>query len=261
MTRSVPPQGDSSSGRRSRWRCVAWRWTAAAALGLLLAVNQAFAGSFEVTPIRVEIPPGQRAATVTIQNLGDGPSSIQARAFTWTQVGDQDKLIPTQDVILSPPIFTIPPGQTQTVRLLLRTRDPSPAHPWRLLFDEVPGPSKPGEIVMAMRLSVPILIVPPGVPRLALSWRAERDGPAGFSLLVANHGQLPARLTRVDARLPDGRSLALQPVARNPYVLPGNERRWEPLEGAAIGRLPSGAVLHLTITTQAGPTEQSVALP
>lgn len=225
-----------------------------------LAVPPAFAGSFQVTPIRVEIAPGQRAATVTIENLGDRPSSIQARAFDWTQDGDQDHLTPTQQIVLSPPIFTIPPGQTQTVRLLLRDPSPNPAHPWRLLFDEIPAPGAPGQIVMAMRLSIPLLIVPQATPKPALLWRAERASGGNFALIVRNNGGLPAHLTRVVLELPNGRSLTLHPVAQNPYVLPGIERRWEPLQGAA-GRLTDGVVARVSFITQAGPMEQSVRFP
>lgn len=213
-----------------------------------------------MTPIRIEVVPGQSTTTITLRNLADAPSSVQARAFAWSQAGDEDNLAPTTDIVMSPPIFTIPPGQVQTIRLLLRNRDAQPDHPWRLLFDEVPAPGKPGQIVMAMRLSVPVLIESPGAPKPALSWRAEREAGGQFAILVTNTGRRPARLSEVALHTPDGATIALRPVAQNPYVLPGAERRWRTVQGSA-SRLTGGSSLRLTAITQGGTMEQTVALP
>ena len=230
-----------------------------ASVGWLLAVGSAFAGSFEVTPIRVELAPGQTSTTITLRNLANEPSSVQARAFGWTQAGDDDKLEPTQDIVLSPPILTIAAGQVQTVRLLLRNAGASPDRPWRLLFDEVPGPGKPGQIVMAMRLSVPVMIKVPGAPKPTLTWRAEREAGGQIALVATNSGRRAARLTEAALHLPDGSTVALKPVAQNAYVLPGAERRWRPEKAPA--RIAAGGAVRLTATTQAGPLEQTIALP
>lgn len=147
----------------------AFFFAAIAALAISIAARPAAAGSFEVTPIRVELAPGQSTTTINLRNLASEPAAVQVRAFNWTQTSDKDDLAPTQDIVLSPPIFTIPAGQVQTVRLLMRARDVRPDHPWRLLFDEVPQPGKPGEIAMAMRLSVPVLVEAPNGPKPTLT--------------------------------------------------------------------------------------------
>src|SRR5579859_5756728 len=88
-------------------------------LGCLLA-PKVEAASLEISPVMVTLAPGQTAATIEVQNRGDSPAAVQARAYSWTQAGDEDALTPTHDIILSPPIFTVAEGTSQTVRLLLR---------------------------------------------------------------------------------------------------------------------------------------------
>ncbi len=253
-----PDTGGSRHGNAGQR--ASWPWVVAALLNVALAAGSANAGSFEVTPIRVEVVPGQMTTTISLRNLSEEASSVQARASAWAQAGDEDTLTPTQDIVLSPPIFTIPPGQVQTVRLLLRTRDAQPEHPWRLLFDEVPPPGKAGQIALAMRLSVPVLIETPGAQKPVLSWRAVREANGQVAMVVNNTGHRPARLTEAVLHLSDGTAVTLRPVAQNPYVLPGAERHWRPAQAPA-GKLIAGAALRLTATTQSGPMEQSVTVP
>ena len=264
------PAGDRDAGHGRAARARPWpaRLRAVALGGLLIAgldtgldAGPARAASYEVVPIRVELAAGQSATTVVIRNLGDAASSVQVRAFAWTQQGDRDDLTPTDDVALSPPIFTVAPNQAQTVRLLLRSRAAERDRAYRLLFDEVPPPGRPGQIVMAMRLSIPVILDLPTTSPPVLTWQARR-GPGGqLSFLVANTGARYARLGDAAVHLPDGRSVALRPAGDNPYVLPGAERSWLPAAGAPQLRAPPGGALRLTVSSQAGPMEQAISLP
>ena len=143
MSRRSTQTGIARGRPEKGWPLFAYVRYLVVLLSIVLAAGPAVAGSFEVTPIRVEIVPGQTTTTITLRNLSDDVSSEQVRAFSWTQTGDEDNLTPTQDIVMSPPIFTIPPGQVQTVRVLVRNRDAQPGRPWRLLFDEVPPPVSP----------------------------------------------------------------------------------------------------------------------
>jgi fimbrial chaperone protein len=40
--------------------------------------------------------------------------------FAWSQDAGQDILQPTTDLLVSPPVFTVQPGQSQLLRIALR---------------------------------------------------------------------------------------------------------------------------------------------
>ena len=85
-----------------------------------LSSSTALASSLEISPVSVNLVAGQNAKVIEVRNRGGSSVAIQIRAYAWSQSGDTDILGPTKDIILSPPIFTIPAGAAQTIRLLLR---------------------------------------------------------------------------------------------------------------------------------------------
>ncbi len=87
---------------------------------LCLLAGRGQAAALEVSPVLVSLAPGQAVATVEVQNNDATPAAIQVRPFLWQQDADRDVLTPTDDIILSPPIFTVPASASQTMRLLLR---------------------------------------------------------------------------------------------------------------------------------------------
>src|SRR5688500_9450583 len=104
-------------------------------LGCLIS-GEARATSLEISPVMVNLAPGQTATTIEVKNRGGAPAAIHIRAFAWSQAGDVDDLAPTQEVILSPPIFTLAEGASQTIRLLLRGgKGAASERSYRLLLD------------------------------------------------------------------------------------------------------------------------------
>jgi fimbrial chaperone protein len=225
------------------------------ALGCLLS-GKAQAASLEILPVTVTLAPGQTATTIEVMNRGGGTAAIQARAYSWTQAGDEDPLAPTQDIILSPPIFTIPEGASQTMRVLLRGGIGAGAErSYRLLLDEVPAANtgKKG-IVIALRMSLPVIAASASSAAQTLQWRAER-GPDGQTVLTAiNAGQAYDRVGAIGVTLSDGSHPKVVSRATNSYVLPGAQRHWV-VQGR--GGVPGGQ-LRLSVTTQAGKTEQTL---
>src|SRR3954466_13387600 len=94
-------------------------WTRAA-VGLLAvtAAHCACAGVFSVTPVRIYMAPKDRAVAVTITNEANEPVVLQADVYEWkqTQNGD-DNLVPSEDLILAPPIIKLEAKAKQVVRL------------------------------------------------------------------------------------------------------------------------------------------------
>ena len=69
---------------------------------------------------------------------------VQADTRLWEQVGGEERLSPTRDVLVSPAVFTIPANGSQIVRVALR-RPPDAERElsYRLILTEVPQQASP----------------------------------------------------------------------------------------------------------------------
>jgi fimbrial chaperone protein len=233
-----------------------WRALCGLATAALLASGRAEAASLDFTPMRVEIGPGQTAATIELHNLG-AVMAVQVRPYAWTQRDDTDILTPTAEIVVSPPIFTIPEGDTQVVRLLVRAASGKSELAYRLIFDELPHPGAGQQIVLALRASVPVFAVPSGATPEHLQWTAER-GTGGPVLTVQNIGGRSVRVGAVSADLPGDKKSTATSIGKDPNVLPGAIRHWLPRNW--VGLAP-GSVLILHVETTDGPREETVTLP
>lgn len=214
--------------------------------------------SLEYVPNLLEMTPGQ-AATMEVRNHA-GRTVIQVRAFVWQQRGDIDELLPTDNLVVSPPIFSVPEHESQIVRLLNRSADSGAAErSYRLLLDEVPPPDVDRQqIKFALRVSLPVFIEPTGTTTgEVLEWRAERSD-RGVVLVVQNTGVRHARVAELVVTLPSGATVAATAAGKNPYVLPGMQRHFVLPEASAV---PAGSVLRLRVTTGAGTKQATVTAP
>ena len=66
-----------------------------AALGL--PPMSAHAGSFSISPIRLDLSVAARTAALTVRN-DDREALVQAEVMLWEQVDGQDRLTPTRDL-------------------------------------------------------------------------------------------------------------------------------------------------------------------
>ncbi|HYJ30028.1 MAG TPA: fimbria/pilus periplasmic chaperone [Allosphingosinicella sp.] len=202
-------------------RCASWI-LAAAAIGLL-APAAAVAGSLQVDPIRLDINAGRRTATVRVTNQEQVPVAIRAYALTWTQVDGEDRYEETPAVIVSPPIFTIPAGATQLVRVGLRNRSGDP-RAYRLMIEEVPQASPAGGIQVALRLNLPLFVsIAPGTAA-ELGWSAARGADGRWTVEAHNRGRNFVRVEPAAAKAATG--VEFDANFNLGVVLPGSRRRW-----------------------------------
>ncbi|MCW2798476.1 fimbria/pilus periplasmic chaperone [Nocardioides sp.] len=215
------------------------------------------ASSLEISPLTVNLLPGQKVTTIEVTNRGGSPVAIQIRAYGWTQQGKEDVLTPTPDLILSPPIFTIPEGVSQTIRLMLRGETAAiDERSYRLLIDEVPSANiDDQQVAIAMRVSLPMIAATASAASRELQWHAKR-GPGNQILLSAtNPGQTHDKVAEIVVTLPDGTHPKAVASGTNPYVLAGAQRYWV----VEDGRVPTG-MLRLSVTTKAGNDEHNLAV-
>lgn len=207
-----------------------------------------FATSLQVAPISVELESGENAEALWLSNTGDAPIQAQVRVMEWSQQAGSDALAPSRELLPSPPIVGIAPGERQLVRIVRPDTSPvAQERAFRLIVDELPGaeqPSSPG-LQFLLQYSIPVFVLPPGAtpqdapgPRpptdtSALSARVE-DGDDGAVLTVTNRGDRRVRISGLASVDGNGAEDVLVPGLLG-YVLAGQRMQW-PL-GLPAGQL------------------------
>nr|WP_315417928.1 molecular chaperone [uncultured Pseudomonas sp.] len=242
------------------------------AMALLGASQVQAASSVLIWPIDPVLEADQQASALWLENRGTETANLQVRVFAWRQNGFDDQYQNQRDVIGSPPVARIEPGQKQLVRLT-RTKDVPPGQElaYRIIIDEIPAPRQSGaedgktaaSIQFQMRYSVPLFAYGAGLwskedltrqrdPKGAgvpdLTWRKVAEGGRSY-IEIRNQGAVHARLTDVAVKQ-GGQN---RPVTEGlmGYVLPGATMRWPVPEPLASGQ-------ELLLKVNGAPTVQSV---
>ena len=107
----------------------------------LLAAAVSAQNSFTVTPLRVDLSAKAPAAVIDVINTSAGALTLQMQQRAWVQNEGRDAQAETRDLILSPAIFTLQPGEKQVVRIALRgAPDAQRERAYRVFVSEVPTP-------------------------------------------------------------------------------------------------------------------------
>jgi len=196
------------------------------------------ANSLMVWPIDPAINPEEKASELWLENRGSATTMMQVRIFNWQQVNGQEQYQTQQQVVASPPMVRLEPGQRQLVRLIKQTPPQAGREmAYRVVLDEIPTPRTPGEnqagLNFQMRYSVPLFVYGEGLSKDSakpeLSWReVASDGKRWLEL--TNRGNGHARLSNVTV---GGRKLGNGLFG---YVLANSSNRW-PLTSSVSGDL------------------------
>jgi fimbrial chaperone protein len=99
-------------------------WIASLAMGMLWS-GATLGNGLQVAPTSLTIGAKDPAAELwlrkTTQVSTTAPLNAQIRVFRWVQIDGEDRLLPTQDLILSPPFVQLDGGQQQLVRVIRNT--------------------------------------------------------------------------------------------------------------------------------------------
>lgn len=187
-----------------------------------------------VAPLRLEIGSGQTAATLRLRNPSTTRIGVQVRAFAWSQAGGEDEYAATTDIVITPAIITIEPGEEQFFRVL-RTGggEAGGEKRYRVAIDQLPDPSQTrhGSATARLRFTIPLFLDRDIASAPQLDWAFGPDG-----LTARNMGGQTVKIVNLSARDASGQAVN---VDRNGlrYLLGGSAINW-PLAGAC----PTGPV-------------------
>jgi fimbrial chaperone protein len=221
------------------------------AMGVLAAADEAAASALSVAPIRVELNSATRTAVLTVRNQEDKPVVVQARPAAWSQREGEDQLADTRDLLVTPPIFTVPPRGQQVLRIAL-LRDPDPAREldYRLVLSEVPPTAAPETtgLRVTLRISLPVFVAAQGPAAADLAWSHRLLADGTLEVDAVNRGSAHIQIFDFDVEAA-GQSGASLHTDTPHYLLPGTPAHWE-LRGSS--GLASGTQLVIRGHSDAG---------
>lgn len=205
-----------------------------AAVLVLLLPTPAAAGSFGVSPIRVDLDRNSRSAVVDVTNDDQRPLSFQVKLAEWTQdAAGQDQHVDSSELIFFPPLFTLRPGEKRIIRLGTKPgavpgeREKA----YRLYIEELPPPAEPGggaQLRIALRFALPVFVAP-AAPQKRLAMEHARALPGRVEVRLANSGNQSQKLESIRLR----RGSEIVGEIQGWYVLAGATRDYSvPVEAS-----------------------------
>lgn len=174
----------------------------AGALSLSLSLMLGFAAplhatSLQVAPVLVDVPAPGAASKLTLKNSGSEQIRAQIRIFKWVQRNGKDELIPTRDVVASPPLAKISPNGSNIVRIVRVSKKPVKGEEaYRLIVDQLPSRTKKSGIAvkLQMRYSIPVFFGASSGNEPKLAWTVKGNGS---NLTVKNTGGRHVRVSEL----------------------------------------------------------------
>ncbi len=196
------------------------------ALGLAVA-GWAQAGSFEVNPVGLTLSGTHSTGVVTVTNASDSLTVVQLQVVAWSQENGEHVYTPTRNVLATPPIFTVPVGGQQTVRLGLMTKpDAKLETAYRLFLQEVPPPNESGAqgLQVLLRVGIPVFVEPAVATAPELHWSARRLSATEISVEGVNDGSAHVQIEKLKLSI----NAQVKPLAERlgGYILPGKRASW-----------------------------------
>jgi len=206
-----------------------------ALLSSILLACTAQAGSFRITPLRVNFDENNQTTQLSIENHSQHTVTLQSTVMRWQQNGNQDELTPSNDIFVSPPILLLAPGAQQVIRLRHMNDMPVKETAYRLyLQDTAARARQSGGANMAIRIGLPVFVSPNGIQPEPDIKTHYNNGT--WQVLVSNTGTANFRVIGIDAfhanadrddlRKEDLLERSTQAVEGFPYIFAEQTREW-----------------------------------
>lgn len=226
--------------RHASWLCLS---------GWLVWANTALASGLQVSPVTLTLK-DKNADGIWLSNEGDNEINAQVRVFQWDQRNFKDDLTASRDLVISPPMLTLQPGQRQLIRVI-RLGNPtnSVEEAYRLSVNELPPATPPAnKLQFVLHYSLPVFIQPKNNPNpeAKLTWGVKKIGGDNF-LEVSNQGNSHAQLSALTYINHQGARKEITAGLLG-YVLPGSTMRW--ILAPALSHMTPGGKLEVMINGQ-----------
>lgn len=184
-----------------------------------------------LAPLRIEMDGTQRAETLRVYNPSGRAIGVQVRAFGWKQESGEDVYFASNDVMISPSIITIAPGDTQIFRVVRRDQPAQGERRYRVAVDQLPDPEllRGGEAQARIRFTIPMFIDRATASPANISWSVGEDG-----LTATNSGGQTARMVNLSLTDAQGQPLSVETGGLN-YIHGGSTMVWPMPNGCPAG--------------------------
>jgi len=195
---------------------------------VVLFYSYGFASSIEVNPIRLEILKNQKITSLEIKNNSLEAIVVQLNAVKWSHSFGKEIYDNTKEILITPPIVTINPNDTQLVRVgILSSRDSQKGETYRVFVREVPQakPTLNLGVQTLLEISIPLLVesLSPCEQKLAVA--ASRTGSQELKVRVQNSGDSYIIINKVKIKEnKEAKPLVDQTIYN--YLLPTQTKEW-----------------------------------
>ncbi len=209
------------------------RLATVAALALGTVAGSGPSAALELSPLTIMLDAEQPVGVLKLRNDGVQPAAFQITGLEWSQEGGEDIHAASPDLIVTPPIVSLEPGDSVLVRVgfLSRADDGGREGDYRLLLRDISQIEQTGSpLKVRTQVLLPVFFAPDAITHdVVVEKAAGEDGEACVE--VRNEGNVHKKLVSIGPR---GNSDAL-PVHH--YVLAGATAKVCPLalEGELAG--------------------------
>lgn len=154
-----------------------------------------WAAAIQITPVKIFFKPNQAIETLKIDNYDAIPVVLQLDVKAWQQDSQgQDIYQDTTDLLVTPPLFTLPPGQSQLIRIAIVKEIPFlQENSYRLIVREVVMKDEHSHTDQNLRLTLqtllPIFIGNNSNTPPSYTWTIEQMPNQKSVLKITNTGQ------------------------------------------------------------------------
>jgi fimbrial chaperone protein len=213
----------------------------------------ASASALQVDPVKLEISAERKIASVRVRNDGDAPVTIHGYALSWSQHDGEDVSAEVASLIISPPIFTIPAGGTQLIRVGLRPPAAATGAAYRLILEEVPEAHPGGGVQVTLRLNIPLFAMEKAGTGDDLSWAAWRQAGGAWVIEATNRGTGYVRVEPSEASARTG--IRFDANLLLGVVLPGSSKKWVLAAATVTDRATFEHIARAPVSGQATPVQ------
>ena len=196
--------------------------------------NNIMASGLQVSPIMLNFEPSDNANGLKLSNTSNNVVQTQVRVYKWTQSNSEDQLYPTRELLASPPMVELQPGEEQLIRVI-RTKPPLQGEnaieeSYRILIDELPlkDTEKKSGLHFLLSYSLPAFVKPKEVSKTEpkLQWTSQiQQQLEQVQLTIKNTGNGYAQLASLSFIDREGKTIEIQKGLMG-YILAGSSMNW-----------------------------------